>query len=138
MKIIDFEIKKISTVRFYLGNDDLKEWHGDDWDNVPYEHNARKVYEKYVTGTIDIILRDGDLIYEPCEGHLNSSYSKNDFVNRKVPCVIIVKHNGIDDNRIHTFEDLLGYEKIIKIYFGDNIVEVLNLAYKIDKGEGVE
>jgi len=133
MKIIDFETKRIDTVRFYLGNDDLKEWHGDDWDNVPYERNAHKVYEKYIAGTIDIILRDEDLIYEPCEGHLNSSYSKNDFVSRKVPCAIIVKHNDIDESRIQTFEDLLGYERIIKIYFGDNIGEVLDLVYKIDK-----
>lgn len=134
MKIIDFEIKRSDRVRFYLGNDDLKEWRGDDWNNVPYEHNAGKVYEKYVTGTIDIIIRDGDLIYEPCEGYLNSSYSKNDFVSRKVPCGIIVKHNDMDENQIHTFEDWLDYEKTIKIYFGDNIQDVLNLVYKIDEG----
>lgn len=30
MKIIDFE-RKGNLVRFYLGDDDLVEWYGDDW-----------------------------------------------------------------------------------------------------------
>lgn len=39
MKIIDFE-RKGNLVRFYLGDDDLAEWWGDDWNDTPYEHNA--------------------------------------------------------------------------------------------------
>lgn len=43
MKIIDFE-RKGNLVRFYLGDDDLVEWYGDDWNDTPYEHNAERVY----------------------------------------------------------------------------------------------
>lgn len=45
MKIIDFE-RKGNLVRFYLGDDDLEEWYGDDWNDTPYEHNAGQVYDE--------------------------------------------------------------------------------------------
>lgn len=44
MKIIDFE-RKGNLVRFYLGDDDLHDWSGDDWNDTPYEYNAGQVYE---------------------------------------------------------------------------------------------
>ena len=47
-KIIDFE-RKGNIVRFYLGDvNNSNGYYGDDWDDVPYEHNAGKVYEQYV------------------------------------------------------------------------------------------
>lgn len=37
MKIIDFE-RKGNLVRFYLGDDDLAEWYGDDWNEIGRAH----------------------------------------------------------------------------------------------------
>lgn len=131
MKIIDWEAKRIDTIRFYLGNDDLKEWRGDNWGDKPYEHNAGRVYDEFINGIIDITFDDGDLIFEPWVGYRNSPYSKDDFMNRKAPCIIIIKNKDVDWDhwpmtKYDTFQDWLDYEKTIKIYFGDNIQEVLN------------
>ena len=43
MKIIDFECTG-NVVRFYLGKDNEKDYHGDDWNDTPYECNAGTVY----------------------------------------------------------------------------------------------
>ena len=43
MKIIDYEIRG-SCVRFYLGKDDDTDYHGDDWNDRPYDCNAGTVY----------------------------------------------------------------------------------------------
>ena len=58
MKVIDWRVIGTgddglgdgTTVRYYLGDDALCDWHGDDWDDVPYEHNAGTVYYRFVTG----------------------------------------------------------------------------------------
>ena len=88
-KIIDFEVKG-NVVRFYLGNK-TDEWgwtnknykdrngntpdwlkpndtyYGDDWDDVPYEHNAGLVYDKFVKGTAaqytSLQAKDGIIFY---------------------------------------------------------------------------
>ena len=53
MKIIDWEAKG-NVVRYFLGADDLESWYGDDWDDVPYEHNAEQVYDQFVKGYMDV------------------------------------------------------------------------------------
>ena len=53
MKIIDFS-KKGNVVRFYLGEDNCKDYWGDDWNDFPYEHNAGCVYDEYIAGIVDI------------------------------------------------------------------------------------
>lgn len=67
MKIIDFE-RKGNLVRFYLGDDDLVEWYGDDWNDTPYEHNAERVYDEYIKGYCDMMFPFDDLVLEPCCG----------------------------------------------------------------------
>ena len=64
MKIIDFE-RKGNLVRFYLGDDDLVEWYGDDWGDTPYEHNAERVYDEYIKGYCDMMFPFDDLVLEP-------------------------------------------------------------------------
>lgn len=44
-------------MRFYLGDDNLTEWYGDDWDDTPYECNAGEVYGEYVKGYRDVVFR---------------------------------------------------------------------------------
>ena len=54
MKIIDYEIRG-SCVRFYLGKDDDTDYHGDDWNDRPYDCNAGTVFQEYITGYADIV-----------------------------------------------------------------------------------
>lgn len=118
MKIIDFE-KKGNVVRFYLGEDSLTEWHGDDWDDYPYEHNAGPVYEEYVSATRDLAFDFDDLVLEPSEDwhNGNSEWSKDDMVARKVPCIIVIPKELQDYN--DNFNHYVGMQGITKFYFGD-------------------
>jgi hypothetical protein len=88
LKIIDWD-RKGNVVRFYLGSADLKDWWGDDWDDVPYEHNAGTVYSEFVTTTIDIAFPFDVQVCEPDEGQVNSPYSKDSFKTKKVPILNI-------------------------------------------------
>lgn len=90
MKIIDFE-RFGNTVRFYLGEDTLENWGGDDWNDVPYEHNAGLVYAEYVSGYADLMCDANYIVLEPCCGVHNSSWSKEDMVKRRVPCIVVKK-----------------------------------------------
>ena len=144
MKIIDVE-KKGNVVRFYLGEYD-KEWGwlnkdykdsqgnvpkwllnkkgsrywGDDWDDRPYEHNAGSVYPEYIKGIRDVSYDFDDLVLEPCDGEFNSPYSKEDMINRRVPCLIIVPKELIKDYWKDSFKDWIGVDGIKKYYFGDD------------------
>lgn len=112
--IIDFEIKG-SRVRFFLGLKDPKwgwinkdyvdekgnkptwlkpvdDYYGDDWDDIPYEHNAGRVYDEFIMGVRDYYFDANWIIVEPGKGENNSSYCKNDLKNRCLPCVIVIKN----------------------------------------------
>jgi len=82
MKIIDFK-KKGNMVKFYLGQDDLEKWHGDDWNDTPYEHNAGTVYEEFVSGERVMVFGFDDVVFEPADGELNSPYCKVDMFARR-------------------------------------------------------
>jgi len=124
MKIIDFA-KKGNVVRFYLGKDDLIEWWGDDWNDAPYEHNAGQVYNNYISGYRDIAFDFDDLVIEPCEGTYNSSYTKEDMVKRRVPCIIVVPKELAKDSWYgQDFSRWAPADGVTKYYFGDKM-EVL-------------
>ncbi len=143
MKIIDFE-RKGNVIRLYLGektkdwgwtNKDYKDYtgktpnwlcpseryYGDDWNDVPYEHNAGQVYEEFIKGYKDLYVPFDDLVIEPSDNLLNSSYCKDDMEDRKIPCLIIVpkKIQNKVDMWNEDFESLMKRKDIIKIYFGD-------------------
>ena len=122
MKIIDFS-KKGNVVRFYLGEDDLKEWWGDDWDDAPYEYNAEKVYDEYVSGHKDVAFLFDSLVIEPCEGVTNSEWSKEDMIHRRVPCIIVVPMDLAKDSWYgQDFNHWIGVDGVEKYYFGDRMV----------------
>ena len=54
MKVLDIE-RKGNVVRFYLGDDALEKWWGDDWNDSPYELNAGPVYEQFVLEEADAV-----------------------------------------------------------------------------------
>lgn len=120
MKIIDFK-KKGNVVRFYLGKDSLKEWWGDDWDDAPYEYNAGQVCDEFVAGHSDVFFNFDNLVLEPSDGTNDSGYSKQDMVDRKVPCLIVVPKELADDSWYSDFQHWVGAAGIKKYYFGDEI-----------------
>lgn len=130
LKIIDF-IRKGNQVKFLLGDKDLKDWHGDDWDGKPYEHNAGTVYSEFVKGEKVFTFDFDDAVLEPCSGDYNSCYSKDMMKNRQIPCVVVVDKSiaekefnywGLDDV---PYRDFAGADNplIKKFFFGD-LIEV--------------
>lgn len=126
MEIIDFE-RKGNVVRFYLGekteewgwtNPDYKDYtgktpdwlkpsnnyYGDDWDDVPYEHNAGRVYPEFVKGYKDIVIDFDDVVLEPFD--LGYSISKEDMANRQpdVPCIIVVPKKVLEENNLEEWQ----------------------------------
>lgn len=121
MKIIDF-VKKGQSVRFLLGDDALENWYGDDWNDVPYEHNAGTVYDEFTKGYIDITFDFDDLVLEPSDDWSdNSSYCKNDMRDRRVPCVIVVPKAMADTSWDDRFSRWVGADGVKKFYFGDKM-----------------
>lgn len=120
MEIIDFA-RKGNVVRFYLGKNG-EQW-GDDWDDVPYEHNAEGVYEQYVSGHKDVSFPFDELVLEPCDGTCNSPYSKKDMKLRKVPCLIVVPKEVCCDDWMYSddFAYWVGADGVKKYYFGDEM-----------------
>ena len=161
--IIDFE-KKGNRVVFYLGYKDdewgwtnknykdqtgktpdwLKpsdDYYGDDWDDAPYEHNAGRVYDEFIQ-TVRIYYYDTDWkIIEPCDGEINSKYSKEDFKNGKVPCIIVIRDELAQkfDNEyrfsfwwdyINNNEGDYDYQNVECFYFGDILINGITLESK--------
>jgi hypothetical protein len=121
MKIIDFE-KRGNMIKFYLGANELEDWYGDDWDDVPYEHNAGTVYEEFVVAETVYTYGFDDLVCEPCDGENNSRWCKDDMKARRVPCICILKSEDIGENEyLYDFKDIIGNNKAIKYYFGDQM-----------------
>lgn len=119
LEIIDFEVRG-NVVRFYLGENG-SQW-GDDWNDMPYEHNAGAVYDEYVKGKQDVNFAFDDYVLEPCDGHANSNWCKEDMIKRKVPCVVVLRAKGNDgDWRYDNFDAVLGNPKAEKYYFGDTL-----------------
>lgn len=128
MKIIDFT-RKGNVVKFYLGNDDCEDYWGDDWDDVPYEHNAGAVYDEYVTSACEVAFSTRFVVMEPqndWHNSGNSTWSKGDMKKRIIPCIIAVLVDELDDDWQYedcfdTFAATEDNDRIIKFYFGDNM-----------------
>jgi len=153
MEVIDFD-KKGNVVRLSLGEktedwgwtrpdyvwcgehpDWLKpsdRYYGDDWNDTPYECNAGSVYGEFVKGYIDLAFDFDSLVLEPSDGEFNSSYCKDDMEARNVPCLIIVPKSVYRDSwDTDSFKTWVGSDKILKIYFGDDIEETIGKAKEL-------
>lgn len=121
LKVIDF-VRKGNVVRFYLGTGTA--YWGDDWDDVPYEHNAETVYDEYVKGHVDVAFPFNMLVREPCDDWTgNSRWSKDDMKKRKIPCIVVTDDNGSWDDR---FSTVMADESSVKIYFGDTVESLMS------------
>ena len=132
MKIIDFEIRG-NQVKFYVGVDNCKNYWGDDWDDRPYEHNAGSVYNEFVIGYFVKTFDFDDIVTEPANGAYgrNSRYSKEDMIQRKVPCVCVLPKKFKEPYTYYdSFYDIIGNENSIKYFFGDKVDETKeNIQY---------
>ncbi len=119
-EIIDFE-RKGNQIKFFLGKNGKQ--YGDDWNDIPYEHNAEKVYQEYISGEKVITFDFDDYVFEPCDGcPINSGFSKLDMIARKVPCIIVIKKKDVKDSEwIFSFRGAMQHKKVKKYYFGDTL-----------------
>lgn len=128
MKIIDFN-RKGNVVRFYLGDDDCKDYWGDDWNDRPYEDNAGTVYEQYVKGYKDMSFPFDALVLEPCTNEYSSHYSKEEMKRRLVPCIVVIPAEAVKphmdgDGWLNSWVDdrfsrWVGSSEACRFYFGD-------------------
>lgn len=121
MKVIDFE-QKGNVVRLYYGTNKNNEYHGSAWSIPPYEHNAGMVKQQYVKGSVDIAFNTMYVVLSPeTDYHYNdhSPFSKNDFKNRKAPCIIVKKLEQSDEWVYYS--ELMGDKTALQIYFNDDI-----------------
>ena len=122
MKILDFECFG-NIVKLYLG-ETVNGIYGDDWNDIPYEHNAGTVYDKFYTDTVEIVFPLSTQVYEPCFGYDNSPYCKNDFLFRKVPFLLFGQLN--EAWKYNDFEYLLdNVSTLNKLYIGDDWETIL-------------
>lgn len=122
MKVIDFE-KKGNLVRFYLGDDSETNYRGDNWDSVLYARNAGRVYPKFVKGYVDVAFPYDAVVLESADDYANgnSPLSMQDFVNKKVPCIVVVPaYAAVNDVRPQ-FCIYAGVCYCEKFYFGDDV-----------------
>jgi len=113
--LLDYE-RKGNVLKLYFGYD--KDCWGDDWDDVPYEHNAGLVYEQFVIRTEELYIPFKYRIVEYCEFFLNSSLCKADFKKRKIPLFVIIE----DSKCYETFEEYV--KNGVPIYMFDTIFKV--------------
>lgn len=141
--IIDFEIKG-NAIKLYLAHEGLDCWGGDDWNDRPYEHNAGEVYEEYVDATVVVHFSfDNACVLEPCSGHLNSRWSKDDMMDRRVPMFAVIP---VSEGREMWQYELLKFEEAfmddtsIPVYMGDHLDSLVNEGQKlivaVEFGEG--
>lgn len=135
MKIVDFE-RKGNLVRFYLGEDDLEEFYGDDWDDYPYDSNAGKVYGEFIKGHVDIVFPFDYFVLEPSNDWNGNDVSKEDMAKRRVPCIIAVPPEVHGDSFYEdSFLRWVGAKGIRKFYFNDNMDEYSSFIVLDEKRE---
>lgn len=124
-KLLDFDCKG-NVVRFYLGRPDCVDYWGDDWNDSPYEHNAGCVYSSYVVGCVDIAFKYDVIVVEPCDGCVNSSWSKEDMQAQRVPMLCILhdtSDNGYSSWRYEYFDSVLANSDAIRVYMDSLVTE---------------
>ena len=127
LKVIDW-YKKGNIVRFFLGDNDCKDYWGDDWNDRPYEHNAGLVYPEYVKATFDVAFQFDTLIAEPYLNVSNSQFSKEDMKNGIIPFLCVLPAESLkhaqEEIKIHGvghYLDFINSEFTVPIYMNDRL-----------------
>lgn len=157
MKVIDFE-KKGNVIRFYLGEktdewgwtnpiykiensngeEETPDWlepcdtyWGDDWGDVPYECNAGRVYDEFIKAYMDIAIPFDAYVLEPCDewGNGNSLYSKEDFIKKKAPCLVVIQPEQAKQYFGEpAYSSALGNSAAQRVYFGDDEKDAMKIG----------
>lgn len=119
LKVIDAELRG-NVVRLYLGDEKLKDWHGDDWDDYSYEDNCSVVYDDYVAATVDIAFPFDWNVAEPSSSWQSSNMCRNDFKNGIIPLFVAAP---FDPNgwRETDMNKIAGMPGAIAVRMGDRI-----------------
>lgn len=93
-----YKLCYIEYNKAYFTSDWNNQW-GDDWDNVPYEHNACPPYHSYMNNGVEIPIKLKEIYFElpgyyklPNDGCNNSPFSVQDINNHRVPWLTIDNH----------------------------------------------
>ena len=131
MRICDWETKG-NVVRLYLcAAEDYDNIWGDDWNDVPYEHNAGRVYDEYITNTVDLYFSWNVDILEAendWEYQCNSPYSKEIFKDRLAPIFIaywLDENEWSWDKCYSRFQGADNSNKILKFYMRDDFCTII-------------
>lgn len=116
MKIIDCDVKG-NVVRLHLGDDDLADWGGDDWNDRPYDCNAGPVEDRYVSAVMDVAVPWRFGVLEPKDERVNCEFSRDDMKARRVP-MLLVAHPD-DWGWTPTWVEAIGDERTTRVYMGD-------------------
>lgn len=132
LKVIDFEISG-QQMKLYLGEKNIKDYWGDDWDDRPYEHNAGSVYDEFVTDTVVVNFPPEKEVVESCEGTINSPWCKDDFKNHVAPFAYIMEEGKEppDYSFHHMRTRSINNADVEKFYFE------MPIGYFYDKGYNI-
>lgn len=102
-KVIDIK-NKGNVLRVYFGADNCFDYYGDDWDDIPYEHNSSTVNDEFVTEYMDIYLPYDYEVYSACHKYLNSPWCRNDFKTGTLAVYSIYKIDSKTYNETHVLD----------------------------------
>ncbi len=125
--IVDFELYSNQLVLF-LGKPNIADYHGDDWDDSPYDCNAGTVYREYYEDMVILNFDENFEVIEPKYGYLNTPYCKNDMKNKKVPCILYQNVNLLPAHKYYNFAEAWASKGYNEIYMGDKISKVVQEA----------
>ena len=100
-----------NSIRLYFGGA-VQEITADDWNDIPYEHNAGIVYSEFVNFYIDVLIpfnwRVTDIAGE-LDYYENSQYCRNDFKSGELPLFWTVDQNNEREDVKFYMGDLKDY-----------------------------
>ena len=84
-------------VMLYYTDKDASKVRGDDWDDIPYEHNAEApcVEDVGVVETVIVLTDFPSEIKTPDDGYLNSPYSVIDVNKGDIPWLKVMSGNAV-------------------------------------------
>lgn len=131
LKIIDLWGKG-NTLRFVLGDPDVNDYYGDDWDDAPWTLNCGEVYEEFIKGYSTIYFNYDAIVRQPDDD--DNYCCRDDFKKRLLPCLVVVPPQYVSDYNLCGFNSLVRESKkpnspIIAIYFNDKRTDVLKRLY---------
>lgn len=132
MYLIDFQ-KVGNVARLFLGND--KNYTGDDWNDRPYDANAGRVYDRYILGTVEMMIPFEYSLLEPKEPEYlpSCSWCMDDMKERKCPALVVYKNKDLSWNREDNFNKAVMDDNSVKIYLGDDLADIKSALYKLDE-----